>query len=162
MARFKISPKLAEYDKKIYELGAQAQTYIEDAVKKGANPVADAIRAGINALPVDDRYYVKPGELRTGIRTIQKIGLQESFGIAPVRNDKGFINVKVGFDGYNQLASRYYNGQPNTMIARSVERGTSFMVAHPFIENAVKSSRKQAEDIMRQEIDNSVGKIMGV
>lgn len=160
MARFKVSPNLEKYNRKIYELGAQAQEYIENAVKKGADPVADSIRSGLNGVPVDDGYK-KPGEIRSGLRSIQKAGLQASLGIAPVRNDSGFINVKVGFDGYNGMRTgKYPGGQPNAMIARSVEAGTSVMSAHPFMANAVKSSKKQAEDIMRQEIDNSIGKIM--
>lgn len=160
MAKFKISPNLEKYDRKIYALGAQAQEYIESAVKKGADPVADAIRSAVNGLPTDDRY-VKHGEQRTGLRSIQKSGLQAGFGIAPVRNDSGFINVKCGFEGYNAMrTSKYPGGQPNAMIARSVEKGTSIMQAHPFMDEAVRQSRAEAEKIMKQEIDNSIGKIM--
>lgn len=162
MAKFKVSPNLEVYNKKIYELGAQAQTYIENAVKKGGDVVADAVRAGINGIPVDDSYAV-PGHMRSGIRSIQKTGLQSSFGVAPVRNDKGFINVKVGFDGYNGLRTKAFpSGQPNSMVARSVENGSSFMQASPFMNQAVQGSRQQAEDTMKQEIEQSIGEIMGV
>lgn len=162
MAKFKVSPNLEKYDRAIYQLGAQAHEYIENAVKKGADPVADAVRAGVNGIPVDDNYR-KPGELRSGLRTIQKSGLQAGLGVAPVRDDSGFINVKVGFHGYNGMHTKKYpGGQPNAMIARSVENGTSYMSAHPFIAPAVRSSQKQAENIMKQEIENSIGKIMEV
>lgn len=162
MAKFKISPNLKEYNERIYQLGAQAQVYIENAVKKGGDVIADAVRNGINGIPVDDSYSI-PGRMRFGIRTIQKSGLQASFGIAPVRNDAGFINVKVGFDGYNGLHTRTFpNGQPNSMIARSVENGSSFMQPSPFMDNAVNGSRKQAEETMKNEIDNTIGRIMGV
>lgn len=162
MARFKISPNLNEYNERIYQLGAQAQTYIESAVKKGGDVIADSVRKGINGIPVDDSYS-RPGQMRYGIRTLQKAGLQASFGIAPIRNDAGFINVKVGFDGYNGLHTRRFpTGQPNSMVARSVENGTSFMQAHPFMNSSVNSARKQAEETMKQEIDNTIGKIMGV
>lgn len=161
MARFKVSPKLEEYNRKLYELGAQAQSYIEDAVKKGANPVADAVRSNLNNTTVDDGYK-KPGETRNGLRTIQKAGLQASLGIAPIRNDNGFVNVKVGFDGYNGMHTKKYpGGQPNSMIARSIEGGTSIMTAHPFVAPAVRSSRKQAEKTMEQEIDKAIKNIMG-
>ena len=161
MARFKVSPKLEEYNRKIYELGADAVEYIEKAVKAGADPVADAVRSNLNGIPTDDGFK-KPGEIRNGLRSVQKAGLQASLGIAPIRNDSGFINVKIGFDGYNAMHSkRYPQGQPNSMIARSIEGGTSYMIAHPFVSPAVRSSRKQAEQTMEQEIDKAIKNIMG-
>ena len=160
MAEFKINPNLELYDKKIYALGAEATEYIENAVKKGANPVADAVRASLNSIPTDDRY-IKPGELRNGLRSIQKAGLQAGLGIAPVRNDRGFINVKIGFAGYNAMhTSKHPGGQPNAMIARSIEKGTSYMAAYPFVDPAARKTQKEAENIMKQEIENSINKIM--
>lgn len=161
MARFKVSPKLEEYNRKIYELGADAVEYLEKAVKAGADPVADAIRSNLNNIPVDDGYK-KPGEIRNGLKKIQKAGLQHSLGIAPIRNDRGFINVKVGFDGYNRLqSSRWESGQPNTLVARSIEGGTSYMAAHPFIAPAVQSTRKTAKNKMKEVVETEIKKRMG-
>lgn len=160
MARFKVSPNLKKYNQKIYALGYKSTEFIMEAVKLGANPVADAIRANLNAIPTDDSYK-KKGEVRAGLREIQKKGLQHSLGIAPIRNDNGFINVKVGFDGYNSMETlKYPGGQPNAMIARSIESGTSIMQAHPFVAPAVSKTRKQAEKIMEQSIDKSINSIM--
>jgi HK97 gp10 family phage protein len=160
VARFKVSPNLEKYEKKLSKLGDKARPMIEKAVKEGANPVADAVRAGLNGIPVDDGYR-KKGEIRSGLRSVQKAGLSASLGVAPIRNDGGFINVKVGFDGYNNMHTKQYpNGQPNAMIARSIESGTSIMQAHPFVGPAVSKSRKQAEKIMEQSIDKSISEIM--
>jgi HK97 gp10 family phage protein len=118
------------------------------------------VRAGLNGIPVDDGYR-KRGEIRSGLRSVQKAGLSASLGVAPIRNDSGFINVKVGFDGYNNMHTKQYpNGQPNAMIARSIESGTSIMQAHPFVGPAVSKTRKQAEKIMEQSIDKSINRIM--
>ena len=55
MARFKVSPKLDEYNPKIYELGADAVDYLEKAVKKGAVAVLTNRDLGINEqIIVDD------------------------------------------------------------------------------------------------------------
>lgn len=160
MARFRISPDLERYNKMIYDLGAQAREYIEAAVKKGADPVADAVRGALNGLQTDDSYR-PPGEPRVGPRTIQKAGMQAGFGVAPVRDDSGFINVKLGFHGYNGMRTRKYpGGQPNAMIARSVESGSSYMMAHPFVDRAARGAKSAAEQIMKQEIENSIGRIM--
>ena len=156
MAKFKVSPNLEEYNRKIYELGAKATEHIENAVKKGADPVADEIRARLNAVPVDDSYH-KPGQMRAGPRSIQKGALQATLGVSPIRNDNGFINVKVGFDGYNHVRTDAWpSGQPNAMIARSIESGTSFMAANPFIGSAVRATKKAASDAMQKEIENLV------
>lgn len=161
MARFKVSPKLDEYNRKIYELGADAVEYLEKAVKEGANPVADAVRSNLNAIPVDDGYK-KPGEIRNGLRSIQLAGLQHSLGIAPIRNDRGFINVKIGFDGYNRLqSSRWESGQPNTLVARSIEGGTSYMAAHPFVAPAVRATKGQTIKIMKEVVETEIGHRMG-
>ena len=160
MARFKVSPNLEKYEKKLSQLGDKARPMIEKAVKEGANPVADAVRAGINSIPIDDGYR-KKGEIRSGLRSVQRAGLSASLGVAPIRNDSGFTNVKVGFDGYNNMHTKQYpGGQPNAMIARSIESGTSIMQAHPFVAPAVSKTRKQAEKIMEQSIDKSINSIM--
>lgn len=156
MAKFKVSPNLEEFNKKLYELGSQATDYIEKAVKKGADPVADEVRARLNAVPVDNSYH-KPGQMRSGPRSIQKSALQATLGVSPIKNDNGFINAKVGFDGYNHVhTDAWPNGQPNAMIARSIESGTSFMAANPFIGSAVRATKKAASDAMQKEIENLV------
>lgn len=161
MARFKVSPKLEEYNRKIYELGADAVEYLEKAVKKGADPMADAVRANLNGIPTDDGYK-KPGEIRNGLRSIQLAGLQHSLGIAPIRNDRGFINVKIGFDGYNRLQSeRWPSGQPNTLVARSIEGGTSYMAAHPFVAPAVNATKGQTRKIMKEVVETEISHRMG-
>ena len=97
----------------------------------------------------------------TGPNQYQKKGLEDSFGIAPIRNDNGFVNVKLGFDGYNGLKTkRWPNGQPNQMIARSVERGTSWMKANPFMKRALRKARKQAQEAMASRLQSEIQKIM--
>lgn len=59
MARFKVSPNLEKYNQKIYALGYKSTEFIMEAVKLGANPVADAVRANLNAIPTDDSYKKK-------------------------------------------------------------------------------------------------------
>ena len=84
----------------------------------------------------------------------------ESYGIAKIRKNKFGYNVKCGFDGYNDIVSkRWPNGQPNAMIARSINKGTSFMEAQPFMDTAVSSAEGATVEAMKNQFDHEIEKI---
>lgn len=150
---------ISNYIEMLGNLSMEAPDAIGKAIYAGADIVADQIKRNIEALPVDDRAFVE-GK-RSGPTTLQKKALVASFGIAPERNDNGYINVKAGFDGYNKVKTkRWLQGQPNVMIARSVESGTTFMQKHPFVSKAVASTKTLAEVKMAQVIDQETSKVM--
>ena len=158
MARFTISSKMDDYTEKLNDLRLNTKEYFDAAIKKGGGVVADAVRAEINALPINTGYKKRGNEMIRGLNTLQKGGLQDSLGIAPPRDDGDFRNVKVGFDGYNQnYTDAYPNGQPNVVIARSVEKGTSFRSPNPFIARAARKSKEKATKTMEDEIDRIIG-----
>lgn len=133
----------------------------EKALKAGANVLADGFRGEINSIPVDERH-VKDGEMKDGIRAVQKQGLQDSFGISPIDVNDGVYDVHLGWEGYNGIVTkRWPKGQPNVMIARSVNAGTSFLRAYPFIDRARSKYRKDAEKAMEETIAEELGRIGG-
>lgn len=159
MVKFKAGD---EYMAKLSKLSAMTQDRVcGRAIYDGAAEVADVFRNEIQALPTDDRF-VRGGQMLSGPGEAQKKGLLESLGVTPLSDDgRGFLNVKVGFDGYNRVRTkRWPKGQPNQMIARSVERGTSFMTANPFMKRAVARTRRRAEEAMRKAADREIEKIM--
>lgn len=148
---------MSEYLSKLGNLEFKAEDTCKHAVYEGAKIVADQIKANIKNLPVQEKYE----NYATGIKSIQKKGLIESFGIATCRNDHGYINVKAGFDGYNGLKSKKYpSGQPNAMIARTFESGNSQTKKHPFVAPAVRATKEKAEMAMQATIDKEIIKIM--
>lgn len=151
-----------EYALKLSKLGAASEQVAGKAIYAAAEIVADAMRQNIRALPVQNGKAAK-GETLRGISEPAKRGLEESFGIASIQKDeKGFYNVKLGFDEYNAVKTRKFpKGQPNAMIARSVEGGTSFMPKHPFVAPAIRKTRAAAEKKMEEIIDQETKKIMG-
>lgn len=162
MAYLKVGNGLNEYLAKLGNLEMRALDQLEEAAEKGGDVVADAIRAELNAVPADDRYAAE-GQIKSGPTSIQKKGLQVSFGIAPVKNENGFVNVKVGFDGYNAAHTKKFpRGQPNAMIARSVVKGTTFMKKSDFVSRGTRKSKDKAELAMKQSIDMSISKTMGI
>lgn len=86
----------------------------------------------------------------------------DSLGIASLQDDgTGYLNVKIGFDGYNDIVTqRWPRGQPNQMVARAVESGTTWMQKNDFVRRAVRASRKRAIEAMKKTVDKGIKKIM--
>lgn len=134
---------------------------IGGAIYAGAAIVTDAVRDELNSIPSDESFGTASHPTE-GPKEAQKQGLSESLGIAKMRdNGTGFYDVRIGFDGYNDLKTkRWPNGQPNQMVARSVESGTTWMKKNPFIKRAAAKVRKRAEAEMKQRAEAAVKKIM--
>lgn len=157
MATFQFSG-IDAYIKQLDKLQAGTKDgVIGKTVYAGAEVMADAVRASIRALPEG-----KEGDAGLGTVTpAQKRGLLEGFGISKMRDDDGFINVKLGFDGYNSVKTKKYpNGQPNALIARAVNSGTSFRKKTRFVDKAVNASKKTAEAAMDAACSREIEKIM--
>lgn len=151
-----------DYIAQLQKLGNDTDEIIGKAVYQGAAIVADAIKAEINALPIDKGYGTADNPC-IGVNAIQKKGLTEGFGISKMQNERGYINVKIGFAGYNALQTKKYpNGQPNALIARAVVSGTSFRRPNQFINRAQKSVKAAAEEKMRIVIDEEINALTEV
>ena len=159
MAKMKIKG-LREYENRLLKLENLTREILGEAIYEGAGLVADAVKSSIESIPIDERY-VTGGATLYGITPEQKAGLRDGFGIARMRDDNGFLNVKLGFDGYNsQVTKKYPGGQPNSLIARSVNAGTSFRQRIPFIDNAVNQTKGAAEQKMTETAEKAIGKAM--
>lgn len=133
---------------------------IGKTVYAGAAVVADAVRKSIETLPVGPGT-AKDGELIDTVTPTQKRGLLDGFGISHIQDDDGFVNVKLGFDGYNGTRTKNYpKGQPNVLIARAVNSGTTFRKKTRFVDKAVSSSSKAAEKAMDETCNREIEKIM--
>lgn len=133
---------------------------IGKAVYAGAGIVADAIKENIKSLPIVRGYGTEDNPLPGGVTASQKAGLIDGLGIAPMQDDMGYLNVKIGFDGYNATKTeKYPQGQPNQLVARGVESGTSWKKKKPFIRPAVNSSRNRAEAEMARILDEEIKKV---
>ena len=136
---------LDEYVSRLNKLNGDTDRLVKRTVYVGADVVADTIKQAINGLPTDNSSYKKDG-IRTG---------------PPMRKELTETNVKLGFDGYNRVVTkRWSQGQPNAMIARSIESGTSWMVKNPFVSKATRSAKKIAEEQMKKEFEEEIEKLM--
>lgn len=125
---------------KLSRLAAGSEEIAKKAVYEAAGIVTDEVRARL-------------GKVTSGKGTG---ALAESLGITPIaRDEDGFINAKIGFDGYDS------KGVPNQLKARVLESGTSHMKKRPFMRPAVNATRKRAQEAMGRVIDEEIKKQMG-
>lgn len=161
MATFK-TQGLDKYVAQVERLGKKTDTVISEAVYEMAKVVADEVKANLIALPsVPDteglKAFASEPQQKIPITKAQKWGLVHSFGIASLRNEGGFIHVKIGFDGYNEVQTKTFpNGQPNALIARSIESGSSTREKTPFLRPALAAARKQAIEAARVKFDEAI------
>lgn len=151
-----------EYLAKVAKLARDSKdTICGSAIYGAADIVTDEIRRQLDKLPTDERYGTE-SEPTEGPRIGQVKALKATLGIAEMQETgTGYLNVKVGWDGYNHIkTNRWPGGEPNQMVARSIERGTSFMKENAFVKKAVAKTRKQSIAFMKQTIDANIGKIM--
>lgn len=154
---------LSEYTRQLEELEAQAKPIIRKCVYEGATIVADAVKGAIGQIPTrSNREFGSESHMLQGLTAAQKAGLAESFGITKMRDSNFSQDVKLGFDGYNQVKTKKYpQGEPNQLIARSIESGTSFLQPCHFMSKAINASRAACLAKMESTCDSEIEKIMG-
>lgn len=165
----KIRAKGSEkYLTKLELLGKNTDAICKQAVYQGAKVAADAIDAAIDditvhSLPKGQTYFylseedLANGVLLDGITEAQAKGLHDGLGIAVMEHKNFAWNTKIGFNGYNEVRTKTYpKGEPNALIARSVESGSSVRNKTPFIAPAVKKVRKDAEHAMEVTIEEKI------
>lgn len=135
------------------------------AVYVGAEKVADAIRAEMDSLSaVSDAQAKAAARLRNPclISHTQKRDMIEGFGVARMEDNRGYISTKLGFKGYNSIKTKKFpNGQPNALIARACNSGSTAMLKQPFIDKAVKNARPGAIQAMDDKLNEQIEKITG-
>ena len=152
---------IEEYSRALQELERRTRDeVIGRAVYEGTAIVADAVKSELTNLPTDSGRGSQEHPL-DGINRAQKTALIAAMGVSRMQEKDGFVHTKIGFDGYNPIKTkRWMQGQPNAMIARSAERGTSFLKANPFMKRAVRQCKKRVIGIMGTIVDAEIKKIM--
>lgn len=158
MAKFKFDG-IDNYVSMLKKMGGDTRELCGRAIYAGADVVADAVRSQLNTLPVAQKF-AKNGQKINTITAVQKAGLVAGLGIAPMKQEGTGYNVKVGFAGYNaQKTPSYPQGQPNSVIARSICSGTSFRQKNDFVGRAARSAKGTAEAAMQKALDEELNKL---
>lgn len=149
-----------EYARAMQRVYVKSSDIIGQAIYEGSSVLADGVKDELKKLPIDESYG-SPDKKIDGVTKRQKADLIDGFGISPMRDDKGYLNVKLGFDGYGRTKTKKYpKGVPIQLIARSLNTGTSFRKRNPFMDRAVRAKRKQVERKMMEQMDDGIKKEM--
>ena len=160
MATFKVSDGIDNYIDKIQNCADKTENIIKRSAWEGARVVMDAVKAEAQTIPTHGSTKGST-DVIDGLTPTQKAGVIASLGIARFRQDGNFLNVKIGSDGYNTVYTKKYpKGQPNAMLIRSLESGTSFRNPYPFVSRAVSKTRGKSIEAMRKQCDEEIKKIM--
>lgn len=157
MAKFQFEG-IDTYIAQLSKIYSDTDKIIGRSIYEGAAVVMKEVVSAIDGITIDNNYGTEDKKT-TGPNSYQKEGLKRSIGISKIRQDGTFWNVKIGFDGYNGLKTKTWpKGQPNAMVARAVESGTSWMQKQPFMRKAEKSSRVRCEQAIANQIDEEITK----
>ena len=126
----------------------KSEEIIKRAIFDGVAVIADAVRSNIGSISTGG-----PSAWETRRREEQKAGLQGGLTTYQIEDKGGKIEGGVGFTGQNS------RGQPNRVIARAFNSGTSFSSKQPFFDRAVRSSRGQAQQTVVSEIEAELEKL---
>lgn len=162
MAKWIMGKGLNNYIAYLQSIEAVTDEMIGEAVYDMAKVVADKVRANIEALPAvsNEANIATYREGYSRLSEPEKQGLLDGFGVSPMQDDSGYCNVKLGFDGYSSIKTKKYpQGQPNALIARVTESGSSYREKTPFIRPAVNAARKPAEKAGKAKIDEKIKSI---
>jgi len=153
------------YLSELRKLGENTEPVCKAAVYAGAKVIADEIKqatSGLNRVTDAEAMAAYHEKKPVKISVSQKIGLVKSLGIAPIMDKYGVVSTKIGFDGYNDVKTeRWPNGQPNALIARACESGSSAMLKQPFVRPAIQRKKDAALEAMKQAADRELEKLTG-
>lgn len=156
---------ISEYIRQLETLSAATKSLCEGVVYAGAAVMADEIRQGIRSLDtVSDKEALAAYAKREPVKISysQRQGLLDSLGVAKIQNKYGLYSSKIGFDGYNDVKTqRWPNGQPNQLIARACESGSSAMHKQPFVRPAISRAKSRAEESMVRKADEILMRAAG-
>lgn len=149
---------LDEYANKVRKLSKNSTRIIKRGVYNGAAVVANEVKGGLQSLPVDNSYGTAENPVN-GVSRRQKSDLIKSMGLAEMRDSNGYINTKLGFDGYGSIPTKTYpQGVPNQLLMRSVESGTSFRKKNPVVRRSVNKAKERAIKRMAETVDDELRK----
>lgn len=146
---------LQEFGAVLQKLDAKTEGVLKMAVYDGAHVVFEEVKRQIQALPTNDTT----GKHRD-ITPAQKAGLLSGLYGSRIQADDGNVYEYIGFTGYNSVRTKKHpKGQPNILIARSVESGATYMNKRPFINKAKNASKSKALEATKRTFEREVKKI---
>ena len=147
---------LEEFGAILSDMEPQTEAVLKMAVYDGAHQVFEELKRQIQNLPTSDS---KKGGKRD-ITEQQKQGLLSGMYGSTIQTKDGAVYTFIGFTGYNSVRTKKHpKGQPNILIARSVESGGTYMNKRPFVSKTVNAARAKALAATKSTFEQQMEKI---
>ena len=135
----------------------KARKIAAQALYEGAGIAADSISGAVHGIATEEFHYTKFG---TRLPSPEEKALLEGArkGIAKFKKSKNNVNTSVGMQnaGYGQLAGKT---KPISLIANSINSGTSFMSPQPFFRQARDQSAGAAAAAIESGIESRLDEL---
>ena len=152
---------LEDFSSMIRALGDKGTDVAKAAVYAGAGVLAEAVKAEISALPVEEGF-LPPGDLHNVITASDKEDLLRGVGISHMEDAGGKVTAAVGVNGYSSTATKKYpSGVPLPLIARSIESGSSVRRKNPFMRRAGNAAKARAQQAMTEAAMAKINELTG-
>ena len=146
------------YERRLAALTESSREIIGEVIYEGAAIAAEAVSEELKKIPVrSGNAFGTPEKPVEGLTLPAKQGLIDGFGISPMQDDGGFLNVKLGFDGYNSVKTKNFpKGQPNALVMRGLEGGTSWLKSRPTVRVAIRRASAAVKKKMEETTDEKI------
>lgn len=145
---------LEEFGFAMNEILAKSEFILKRSVYDGAHVVFEEVKHKVQMLPVNDQ-----NSSHRDITSAQKAGLISGLYGSRLQSEGG-VYVYIGFTGYNDVKTKKHpKGQPNILVARSIESGGSHMNKHPFMKQAANTAKPRAVEAVRKTFEAEMAKI---
>ena len=140
---------IGELEDMLKKLGDKAYSVAAQGLYSGAGVMAEAYANAVNDIKAEPQRKKNPPPEKTPARyptPEEKAALQGKTGISSFKRDLGEVNTLVGIG--RSAGYCYINGRkkPVLLIARSINRGTSFMHKQPVFRRAFNQTKESAQN----------------
>ena len=129
------------------ELTSNSTGLIKRGLYEANKPLYAEVKRGLDALPTGKKE----------LDEVQKEGLLKSLYGSEFQEKDGEIYFVISVTGYNDKKTKSYpKGQPNIMLLRSLERGTSYLHKHPVMRKSLNAAKGRAIEAMQKTISKDI------
>lgn len=120
-----------------------AQGIAKASLYEGAGVIASAMRQGLDQIETEPFRWATSDNKRLPSPEEKAAVLRAKFGIAKHAGSGAEVNTVVGIagSGYKKMVGR---STPVAVLLRSIQSGTSFMVAQPVVRKAINRAKGEA------------------
>ena len=140
------------------KLGEKAAGVAAMGLYEGAGIVADAVSGAVQGIATEPFKYATGGKTRKPSPEEKALVAGAKHGVAKFRKNGVSVQTSVGYQnsGYGTINGKT---KPISLVANSINSGTSFMQKQPFLRKAFSQSKGAAEAAIENGIKSRIDEL---